>query len=101
MITPCHRCGNLITVWWWTRRKVCRDFERCITQSRLLEVELGWVDEPEPCPWANPPPEDIDVCSACHGRGEVQGRQDWETGAIYMEECRRCDTSGREPVCLV
>lgn len=42
-------------------------------------------------------PDDIDVCSMCRGAGEYVVSQDFETGALRIERCRRCDGRSVDP----
>jgi len=54
--------------------------------------------EPEPeedRDWTPQPPEDIDVCGACRGYGEVMVSVDFETGAPNTERCTWCGGTGQ------
>ena len=98
----CERCHRPVWVWPW-QRALCRgsQFDQCVGIAFAIAVEEGGLEEPGEPDEDNPRPVDIEVCSVCHGKGEVPYRQDWESGLIEFEECRRCQTTGKEPVCLV
>jgi hypothetical protein len=63
----------------------------------VIELEEGLLPEPTLYPIFAAPPVDISVCSRCQGKKEVPVRQDWETGAIEIDHCPRCEGSGVDP----
>lgn len=69
----------------------CQDRERCTSLAAAMSTE-----PPEPLEFEQPP-KDIGVCSQCRGWGEYPVGQDWETGALNLERCGRCDGTGSEP----
>ena len=90
----CHRCYRPVWVWPW-QAAVCRDFERCIDEMRLILIMLDDQIEPPGPRWIEAPPDDIEKCSRCSGFGAML-RLDWESGPVYVD-CPRCETTGKDP----
>lgn len=84
----CNVCAQPLRNNWFTRLlpwQRCRDESACAFRLYVQSTE-----PPPPIDY-EPEPEDAWVCSNCQGKGEYPAAQDFETGAIRMEKCPRCE----------
>lgn len=85
---PCSRCGA--TVWSRWPLGTLAKWITCTDQSACaFRVHVQSTEPPEPIEYESEP-EDAWICSQCRGVGEYPTAQDFETGAIRMEQCDRC-----------
>lgn len=99
----CVRCGLRLRGWRWLWRALlhggavyCPLWRMTACEATYL-AQHGSPPDYEAMDWANPPPDDIDVCPYCKGNGEVFTRQDWETGAWETAICQHCRGTGKYP----
>lgn len=92
----CRLCGvELPLIRFFDR--TCSDDER----ERCRERQLALEDPPEVTPDPDlEPPEDLDLCSHCKGKGFFYTSQwpDWETGRRRRRMCEVCGGSRMQPV---
>lgn len=91
----CRYCGAELRAGKW-QRPLAR-WLRCRNESACkFRIYVQSTEPPEPIDYEQPP-EDIWICSTCGGAGEYQAGQDWETGALRIESCANCGTTGVQP----
>jgi ssDNA-binding Zn-finger/Zn-ribbon topoisomerase 1 len=74
-----------------------RAWLRCPSRDQCTFIaHLTTTEPPGPIEYEQEP-EDAWICSKCGGPGELVTGRDYETGALRLIDCPRCESSGVEP----